>query len=339
MRSCNISSFFVNKSEFCINVSDYWTLSDKYFYATLIKHELTYECEEGDGVERLQALFRTLGWHESEVEIETQPMGATNASYRCRYHGERYVVRLGSSCPGLLAINRKAEEAALKVVSENGCGASLVYYDADTGNMVTRYLAGRDMNRDDFRDAGLLQEAVRLMRQLHALQTPYSFDMYRDVEEKLAAIRERGIPLHAEFSEAYQFYREIAEKYPLETSTFRGLCHGDMFANNFLLTEKGQIVLLDYEYAGMSDIFYDLACFSTGWNPEEKAHLLQLYFGESRPELLQKLCDFSVVSWMWNGTWAYLKSCEVPPEQFDYIDFGHKHIDAILNYKRAHPVR
>ena len=287
----------------------------------------------------IERIVTQCGLDISKIEIESQPMGATNTSYRCRYCGEQYVVRLGSSCPELLAINRQAEEAALKVVSKNNCGAPLVYYDVHTGNMVTRYLPGRDMNGEDFRNTVLLEGAVRLMRQLHALQTPYTLDMYQDVEQKLTAIRARGISLHPEFSEAYRFYQEIADRYPLETSAFRGLCHGDMFPNNFLLTEEGRIVLLDYEYTGMSDIFYDFACFSGGWTVEEKQHLLELYFGESRPELLQKLCDFSVVNWMWNGTWAYLKSCEVPPEQFDYVDFGHRHIDMILRYKREHPVQ
>ena len=148
----------------------------------------------------------------------------------------------------------------------------------------------------------------------------------------------QGIPLHPAFPQAYRYYQEIARKYQPEESSFRGLCHGDLFANNFLLADNGQIVLLDYEYAGMSDVFYDLACFSIGWGAVEKEQLLRLYFGKSNPQLLQKLFDFSVISWMWNGTWAYLKSCEVSPEQFDYIDFGHRHIDAILNVQRDHSV-
>ena len=204
--------------------------------------------------------------------------------------------------------------------------------------MVTRYIPGRDMNREDFRDCARLQEAVRLMHRLHALQTPYSLDLYRDIENRLASIRARGIPLHPAFPQAYRYYEEIARKYQPEESSFRGLCHGDLFANNFLLADNGQIVLLDYEYAGMSDVFYDLACFSIGWSAVEKEQLLRLYFGKSNPQLLQKLFDFSVISWMWNGTWAYLKSCEVSPEQFDYIDFGHRRIDAILNVQRGHSV-
>ena len=91
-----------------------------------------------------------MGWNESDFSLEPQALGSTNTSYLCTYCGDRYVLRLGSEHPGLLAINRKAEEAALRVVSAIGCGAELIYYDAVNGNMLTRYIEGREMAGKDF---------------------------------------------------------------------------------------------------------------------------------------------------------------------------------------------
>ena len=100
--------------------------------------------------QRIQAVVAAMGWDECDFSLEPQVLGSTNTSYLCAYRGERYVLRLGSEHPGLLAINRKAEEAALRVVSAIGCGAELIYYDAVNGNMLTRYIEGREMAGKDF---------------------------------------------------------------------------------------------------------------------------------------------------------------------------------------------
>jgi thiamine kinase-like enzyme len=39
-------------------------------------------------------------------------------------------------------------------------------------------------------------------------------------------------------------------------------CHNDLLNGNFMLDEAGQIRILDWEYAGMGDPFFDLANFS-----------------------------------------------------------------------------
>lgn len=284
--------------------------------------------------QRIQGVLAAMGWNESDFSLEPQALGSTNTSYLCTYRGERYVLRLGSEHPGLLAINRKAEEAALRVVSAIGCGAELVYYDGATGNMLTRYIEGREMTGKDFHDPQLLLQGIRQMQNLHRQKTDYRFDMYQDIERKLAAIRENGIPLHPDFEKAYACYCERRDRHPLETSPHIGLCHGDPFANNFVLDTAGKVHLLDYEYAGISDVFYDLACFSSGWAKPDREKLLELYFGACTPDLLQKLYDFAVICILWNGTWAYLKSCDVSPDVFDYVDYGHQHVEALLRFCR-----
>lgn len=111
--------------------------------------------------QRIQAVVAAMGWAESNFSLEPQVLGSTNTSYLCAYRGERYVHRLGSEHLGLLAINRKAEEATLRVVSAIGCGAELIYYDAITGNMLTRYIEGREMTGKDFHDPQLLLQGIR----------------------------------------------------------------------------------------------------------------------------------------------------------------------------------
>ena len=64
------------------------------------------------------------------------------------------------------------------------------------------------MTGKDFHDPQLLLQGIRQMQNLHRQKTDYRFDMYQDIERKLAAIRENGIPLHPDFEKAYAFHKE-----------------------------------------------------------------------------------------------------------------------------------
>lgn len=280
--------------------------------------------------QRLNALFSCLGWNCSECTIEPEPMGSTNESYLCTYRGEKYVLRLGTRKADILSINRRAEEAALKIVSRLSLGANLIYYDLESGNMVTKFLCGRELTGEDLNNPNCLNQIVQVLKTLHSQKSSYVFDFYADVEQRLRFINEHKIPVHPEFSCAYEKYRLCRNRNSINSKLHYGLCHGDPFVNNFILSEDGQLFLIDYEFSGMGDVFFDLSCIAPGLSPKMQKELLYLYFGECTPQLMQKLNDFCIINLMWNGTWAYVKSYDVPAEVFDYVKFGDFHMDTIL---------
>jgi thiamine kinase-like enzyme len=67
-------------------------------------------------------------------------------------------------------------------------------------------------------------------------------------------------------------------------------CHDDLLNLNFL-DEHGELRILDWEYAGMGDIFFDLSNFSHHHrlNDEQVNILLQAYFGEVTSRLFARL--------------------------------------------------
>ena len=76
-------------------------------------------------------------------------------------------------------------------------------------------------------------------------------------------------------------------------------CHDDLLNLNWLEEdvpgEIGEVRLLDWEYAGMGDIFFDLAnfCHHHRLNDDLVHFLLQEYFGEVRAK------DFARLKLMW----------------------------------------
>lgn len=284
---------------------------------------------------RLEKLMAQAGWNAEECEADDQYLGATNASFLCTYRGKKYVCRLATESSDILAINRKAEFAALKAVSDLGIGAPPVYFDPETGNMITSFIEGRSVTGADYGSLEFIKRTAEMMKKLHSLKTDFVFDPRADIERKISYIKERNVPLHEQFADIYRIYREISSRYPKE-SEFTGLCHGDPFANNFILSDDNKLYLIDYEFAGMCDVFYDIACMISWYPKENKEFFLLTYFGYCDEAMLKRVRDFNFIQLFWNGTWSYVKSCDPGANEFDYLNFGHQHIDMLLGLSQEY---
>jgi thiamine kinase-like enzyme len=83
------------------------------------------------------------------------------------------------------------------------------------------------------------------------------------------------------------------------------LCHNDLLNGNFLRDEQGDIRILDWEYAGMGDRFFDLANFAAHHelDDEQILELLDAYFDNPLPrhfarlKLMQAMSDFREAMW------------------------------------------
>ncbi len=285
--------------------------------------------------ERLLNLYRQAGWDPAECVTGSRLPGATNASFLCTYRGKKYACRLATETSGILAISRKAESAALKAVSELGCGAPLIYFDPDTGDMITAFIEGRAVTGEDYDDPAFIERTALLMKRLHGLKTEFVFDPFADIERKTAYIREKGVPLHERFGEVYDAYRRTAAR--CRGGEYTGLCHGDPFATNFILSDDGGLFLIDYEFAGMCDVFFDIACMIPWYTQENKELFLTAYFGRCDQAILGRVRDFNFVQILWNGTWSYVKSLDADTNGFDYVGFGHRHIGMLLDLLKDHP--
>ena len=81
-------------------------------------------------------------------------------------------------------------------------------------------------------------------------------------------------------------------------------CHNDLLNANFI-DDGRRLRIVDWEYAGMGDVFFDLANFSINHelDREGREALLEAYFGELRAsneralELMLFMSDFREAMW------------------------------------------
>ena len=247
-----------------------------------------------------------------EIQVERQPGGLTNANHLLTVDGQRYVLRIGGANTDQLGIDRHIEREAVLAVSAAGIAPEVVLFLPE-GHMITRYVEGHEWTVDEFKKPTVIRRVAETMTRVHALP-PISgtFSPYRDIEQRLQVARERGTPLPDHLDRCLDRMVEIER---LRAGAPQMFCHNDPFPNNFL--DAGRVLLLDWEFAGMGDLFYDLASVCHFFAPEQKSLLLEAYFGEATDETMAVLEMMWFIVAFWNGAWALLQIGN-PNADFDY---------------------
>ncbi len=104
-------------------------------------------------------------------------------------------------------------------------------------------------------------------------------------------------------------------------------CHNDLLNANFL-DDGEQLRIVDWEYAGMGDRFFDLANFSINHELDDVAReaLLTAYFGESRPEDARALELMRFMSDFREAMWGVVQSA-VSTLDFDFDSYAAEHFE------------
>jgi thiamine kinase-like enzyme len=146
-----------------------------------------------------------------------------------------------------------------------------------------------------------------------------------------ALARERGVELPVEFGLALEQLAAL-EKELGETET-PCPCHNDLLSAN--LIDDGTVVrIIDWEYAGMGNRFFDLGNLAVNneFGEEEETMLLRLYFGAARPADLRRLRLMRLASDMREAAWGYVQAA-ISSLNEDFHGYGLKHLHRFL--KRA----
>ena len=218
----------------------------------------------------VQRLSSDLG----EPEGEATPLegGITNRNYLVTLGGNRYVIRVPGKDTSLLGIDRSAEREANENAAAIGVAPRVVAQLDDPPCLVTEFVECTEMTPEGLRDPETTKQVLEAIRSVHesGANLPTNFDSFRVVEEYRETAASRGGEIPAAYDEAHQRARQIEaalsgpEHDPVP-------CHNDLLAGNFLRGSE-RIWIVDWEYAGMGDRYFDLANFAI--NNE---------FSESRP--------------------------------------------------------
>ncbi len=196
--------------------------------------------------------------------------GYCNENYLFHSEGEKYIVRKFIRTD----IDRKFEFEVQKLAYEIGISAEPLLLDEENALSISTYLEGMHKEKLEKNDLEQFAEALTKLHTIKIENKPILLE--RLIEEKS--------------KEVQNAFRTIGS-----FSSENVLCHNDLNPQNILFSKM--IQLIDWEYAGVNDRYFDLAsvCVEFNLNKEDEVYFLRSYFTMKNEIKYEKLKAYKVI--------------------------------------------
>jgi len=260
-------------------------------------------------------------------EIKELTGGITNKNYKITVDGESFVLRMGGNETKYLGINRKIEYECSLLASKIGIAPEPIAFLEPEGYIVARFISGKGIPAEEIGTEENIKRVLESMKAYHALEFfPGSFSPFRVAEE----YKKTALSFNVKLPEKMDLYLEKSRE--IEKAMYREPlkshpCHNDLLNGNFI-DDGTRIRILDWEYAGMGDIFFDLGNFAVQheFNDEQDDILLYAYFGNPTDSYRAHLKLMKIMSDLREAMWAQVQ-IGVSQLDFDYKGYGQKYFD------------
>jgi len=262
-----------------------------------------------------------------EISAAELSGGITNKNYKVIADGEAYVLRIGGDETRYLGIDRKVEYGCTLAASRVGVAPEPVAFLEPEGYLVTRFISGPGIPADQIGTEANIRRVVESLKRYHALDHfPGSFSPFRVAEEYEKTARRFNVNLPDKMAGYLEKAHEIERAMYRAPFTPRP-CHNDLLNANFI-DDGTSIRILDWEYAGMGDIFFDLGNFAVQheFNAEQDEILLRVYFGEPTAAHRARLKLMKIMSDLREAMWGMVQ-VGVSKLDFDYAGYARKYFD------------
>jgi thiamine kinase-like enzyme len=261
------------------------------------------------GLREVEAVAaRVTQWAGRRVEIRPLHGGITNRNYVARPHDDEreYVLRIPGERTELLGIDRANEAEAAHRAAELGIGPAVLGELPGVGTLITELVDGRHLDPDAF--VQRLPDVVALLRRFHdSGLLRGSFPIHRVVEWHARDATLHGVIPPNSYDRLHQLSRRIEAAFA-GSPTPPVPCHNDLLPANVLFGAD-RVWLLDFEYAGTNDVFFDLGNLSVNseFGVDADRALLTAYFGEVTPSRWARLQLMKLMSEFREGMWAVVQ--------------------------------
>jgi thiamine kinase len=256
---------------------------------------------------------------EGRVDAYLLGSGLVNASYRVTRAGRQYSMRVSAAHSQSLGTDRQWECQVLDVAAAAGLAPAIKHCDPRQGILIADWAYGRAWSAAEIGRADVVEAMARLLRRIHALPVPQPSRVMSPaawMAHYTAALAGRGMAVSGKLVDL-RVAAEVrltllaeceatsrAEAQAGAPALVPVLCHSDLHRLNIIVGDHP--VLLDWEFAHVSDAFWDLAGWiaNNDWQEGLARLLLENYLGRAatavewtRLQLLVWLYDYICLLW------------------------------------------
>jgi len=258
--------------------------------------------------------------------LKVTPLGGgiTNQNYRVETGEGSFVLRISGANTDLLGIDREIEYAASCAAAAIGVAPEVYFFLRPEGYLITRFIQGKPVPVEEIGRPENIRRVVEVLRRVHAMPPiPGTFSPFRMVESYAEIARGYQVAFPETFGWLLERKQEIEAAFVRDPFTPRP-CHNDLLNGNFL--DDGELRILDWEYAGMGDVFFDLANFAVHhtFSEDQDRLLLESYFGEATRPRLARLKLMKIMSDFREAMWAMVQ-IGISQLDFDFREYADKH--------------
>ncbi|MHA2424498.1 MAG: choline/ethanolamine kinase family protein, partial [Candidatus Thorarchaeota archaeon] len=261
----------------------------------------------------LQSIVENIpDWTDAKNLVIEQIAGLTNTNYCVTVDGEKFVLRVCGKNTEHLGINREHELEALRAAAAAGIGPEVVYFKKPEGHLVTRWVPGRHWTYEEYRRPDRIKLIVETTKQLHGLAPiEGEFSLFARVKSLIRAAQEFRMRLPEDLGDFLDTMQFIEDDQQRDKSDWFRFCHNDLVSCNYLyFEEEKKITIIDWEFAGMGDLYFDLATLVYTHDnigpipPELEDYLLACYFGEAEDESRIRLAGMKFMLMLFSAVWG-----------------------------------
>jgi thiamine kinase-like enzyme len=266
-------------------------------------------------------------WDSREVRYETLSGGITNHNYLCTAGGKKYVLRIPGAGTNTF-INREYELSNSIAAARAGVFPEILGIVKSEGIMVIPFIEGETLHTDTV--AAEIESPdshiVKIISEVRRFHAKAVFDHVTDVFDMTRKYIRMARDMNAFFPDDFGRILSISEK--IEKAMERDkpaatACHNDLLPENFIIDPQGKLWILDWEYGGMNDPYFDLGDFVVehSLSAAQQKTVIETYCGEYLHHRFCRMMLHRLTADLWWCQWAMIQD-KISKIDFDFYTYG-----------------
>lgn len=222
--------------------------------------------------------------------------------------------------------NEVAVAAGIQHASELNVGPRLIHADADKGNYLLDRL-GDDWEWgkvDRFEDLDVLEKTIHAKKMLHDNAAPMDeMSVFDVIERYVALVQSDSILIPKTLHPVLQKVRESAAAIRAAGVSLKP-CHGDGVASNIMISDGGDVQLVDFDSAGNQDPYSDLGSFivEIAQFPDLARSVLEIYDGECRESEFNRCMLYGIADDLKWALWGFISFAKSPRRAVEFVKYA-----------------
>ncbi|MBF0715641.1 phosphotransferase [Gemelliphila palaticanis] len=241
-------------------------------------------------VERIENII-----NEKIIELKETSYGITNKNYIVKTQNKTYFCRVPKDMTTIN--NKKNELEAINLLKNEDYFLEIVYYDK---NLLITEFKPNSKTFISNKNLSSILEIAKILKKLHNknIKTESIFNPIETLEQYRYKIYQ--YPKDKNLTQFDFLIKKFEKHYKPDR-----LCHNDLVEGNFLFADN-KIYLIDFEYSGLNDYYFDIASFisENDLNYQEIVTFLKAYFDKEncdfeKLDVFLKFSDLLWFNWAW----------------------------------------